>query len=202
MTGTAQRSVEVIERWLSAGSLLKTHHSLIKFGNFITPCLFTVHQSRITNHPSPLIVDLNRVHPILLQTFLEVADAGQISEAARRLHLSQPAVTGQIRRLESNLERTLFIRTPRGVSLTPEGTRLRDRLQGVFAENRSRARLMDSGRSGRVMGDRCSRLPARTRLGLSTQRNHRRLIHLNRCRPSTKRPSPHRSGKNRRTLKQ
>jgi len=79
-------------------------------------------------------VDLNRVHPILLQTFLEVADAGQISEAARRLHLSQPAVTGQIRRLESNLERTLFIRTPRGVSLTPEGARLRDRLQGVFAE--------------------------------------------------------------------
>ena len=79
-------------------------------------------------------MDLNRVHPILLQTFLEVADAGQISEAARRLHLSQPAVTGQIRRLESNLERTLFIRTPRGVSLTPEGARLRDRLHGVFAE--------------------------------------------------------------------
>jgi DNA-binding transcriptional LysR family regulator len=79
-------------------------------------------------------VDLNRVHPILLQTFLEVADAGQISEAARRLHLSQPAVTGQIRRLESNLERTLFIRTPRGVSLTPDGARLRHRLQGVFAE--------------------------------------------------------------------
>jgi DNA-binding transcriptional LysR family regulator len=63
-----------------------------------------------------------------------VADAGQISEAARRLHLSQPAVTGQIRRLESNLERTLFIRTPRGVSLTSEGARLRERLQGVFAE--------------------------------------------------------------------
>ncbi|MBV8273939.1 MAG: LysR family transcriptional regulator [Verrucomicrobia bacterium] len=78
-------------------------------------------------------MDLNRVHPILLQTFLEVAEAGQISEAARRLHLSQPAVTGQIRRLESNLERALFIRTPRGVSLTPEGTLLRDRLQGVFA---------------------------------------------------------------------
>ena len=79
-------------------------------------------------------MDLSRVHPILLQTFLEVADAGQISEAARRLHLSQPAVTGQIRRLESNLERTLFLRTPRGVSLTPEGARLRARLQDVFAE--------------------------------------------------------------------
>jgi len=97
----------------------------------------TSHLSPLTNHFSPFHfpkVDINRVHPILLQTFLEVADAGQISEAARRLHLSQPAVTGQIRRLESNLERTLFIRSARGVSLTPDGARLRDRLQGVFAE--------------------------------------------------------------------
>jgi DNA-binding transcriptional LysR family regulator len=91
-------------------------------------------------------MDLNRVHPILLQTFLEVADAGQISEAARRLHLSQPAVTGQIRRLESNLERTLFIRTPRGVSLTPEGARLRDRLHGVFAELEEIVLELDSKR--------------------------------------------------------
>jgi DNA-binding transcriptional LysR family regulator len=52
-------------------------------------------------------VDLNRVHPILLQTFLAVAEAGQISEAARRLHLSQQAVTGQIRRLEAVVERAL-----------------------------------------------------------------------------------------------
>src|SRR5439155_24588628 len=46
-------------------------------------------------------VDLNRVPPILLQTFFVVAEVGQISEAARRLHLSQPAVTGHIRRLEA-----------------------------------------------------------------------------------------------------
>jgi hypothetical protein len=49
-------------------------------------------------------VDVNRITSILLQTFLTVAEAGQISEAARRLHLSQPAVTGHIRRLEANLE--------------------------------------------------------------------------------------------------
>jgi DNA-binding transcriptional LysR family regulator len=79
-------------------------------------------------------VDLNRVPPILLQTFFVVAQVGQISEAARRLHLSQPAVTGHIRRLESNLETTLFIRSARGVTLTPIGARLRERLQHVFTE--------------------------------------------------------------------
>jgi DNA-binding transcriptional LysR family regulator len=79
-------------------------------------------------------VDLNRVPPILLQTFFVVAEVGQISEAARRLHLSQPAVTGHIRRLEGNLETTLFIRSARGVTLTPVGARLRERLQHVFTE--------------------------------------------------------------------
>jgi len=80
-----------------------------------------------------LPVDLNRVPPILLQTFFVVAEVRQISEAARRLHLSQPAVTGHIRRLEANLETTLFIRS-RGVTLTPLGARLRERLQHVFSE--------------------------------------------------------------------
>ena len=68
-----------------------------------------------------VVVDVNRIPPILLQTFLTVAEAGQISEAARRLHLSQPTVTGHIRRLEANLETTLFIRSANGVSLTERG---------------------------------------------------------------------------------
>jgi len=79
-------------------------------------------------------VDLNRLNSSLLQTFMAVADAGQISAAARRLHLSQPAVTGQIRRLEADLDTTLFIRSARGVDLTAQGVHLRKRLHGVFAE--------------------------------------------------------------------
>lgn len=63
-----------------------------------------------------------------------VAEAGQISEAARRLHLSQPAITGHIRRLEADLDTTLFTRSAHGVSLTPRGARLRERLKDVFAE--------------------------------------------------------------------
>jgi DNA-binding transcriptional LysR family regulator len=56
-------------------------------------------------------VDLSRLNSILLQTFLVVAEAGQISKAARRLHLSQPAVSGHIRRLEADLDTTLLIRS-------------------------------------------------------------------------------------------
>jgi DNA-binding transcriptional LysR family regulator len=91
-------------------------------------------------------VDLTRVPPILLQTFLVVAEVGQISEAARRLHLSQPTVTGQIRRLEANLETTLFTRSARGVSLTPRGAHLRERLQDVFAELEQILRELDKTR--------------------------------------------------------
>ena len=78
--------------------------------------------------------------------FLTVAEAGQISEAARRLHLSQPTVTGHIRRLEANLETTLFIRSANGVSLTERGARLRERAQDVFAEIGEMLREVDQTR--------------------------------------------------------
>jgi DNA-binding transcriptional LysR family regulator len=79
-------------------------------------------------------VDLSRLGPGLLHAFLAVAEAGKISEAARRLHLSQPAVTAQIRRLEAELDMPLFIRSVHGVALTPRGAQLREKLQHVFAD--------------------------------------------------------------------
>ena len=93
-----------------------------------------------------VVVDVNRIPQILLQTFLTVAEAGQISEAARRLHLSQPTVTGHIRRLEASLETTLFIRSARGVSLTERGAHLRERVQDVFAELEEMLREVDQTR--------------------------------------------------------
>ncbi len=62
--------------------------------------------------------------PTLLATFLGVHRAGRISAAARALHLSQPAVTAQIRRLEGVLGVPLFTRSVRGVSPTEAGDRL------------------------------------------------------------------------------
>ncbi|GDY31808.1 LysR family transcriptional regulator [Gandjariella thermophila] len=54
----------------------------------------------------------------LLRTFLGVYRAGSLSRAAPHLGLSQPAVTAQIRALESALGQQLFQRLPRGVAPT------------------------------------------------------------------------------------
>ncbi len=66
-----------------------------------------------------------------LETFRVVALAGTISSAARALHLSQPAVSAQIRELEDECGRPLLVRTARGVRLNEDGRRLLDHAQRV-----------------------------------------------------------------------
>lgn len=50
-----------------------------------------------------------------------IADLGSFVEASERLHLSQPALSIAIRKLEEAVGGVLFNRSPRGVQLTPEG---------------------------------------------------------------------------------
>ena len=57
----------------------------------------------------------------LYQIFYEVAGCRNFSVAAKKLYISQPAVSKSISRLEESLNTTLFHRSSRGVSLTPEG---------------------------------------------------------------------------------
>lgn len=63
----------------------------------------------------------------LLRTFLTVHRAGSFTRAAALLGLSQPAVTGQIRTLERQLGRPLFLRQARGVTPTTIGDELAHR---------------------------------------------------------------------------
>lgn len=68
-----------------------------------------------------------------LKVFLAVAEAGSISAGAARLHISQPAVTREIRDLEASLTLRLFDRQARGVALTEGGRRLHDYARRIFA---------------------------------------------------------------------
>ncbi len=56
-----------------------------------------------------------------LRHFIAVAEAGNFSEAARRVFLSQPALTRSIKTLEDQLETRLLDRGPQGASLTALG---------------------------------------------------------------------------------
>ncbi|MEU4091145.1 LysR family transcriptional regulator [Streptomyces sp. NPDC026673] len=64
----------------------------------------------------------------LLRTFVTVHRAGSFTRAAQLLGLSQPAVTSQIRILERQVGRPLFLRLPRGVAPTPVGDDLAHRV--------------------------------------------------------------------------
>ncbi len=60
----------------------------------------------------------------LYRVFKEVAETGNISEAAKNLYISQSAVSQSVKQLETQLQARLFSRSPRGVTLTGEGQML------------------------------------------------------------------------------
>lgn len=62
----------------------------------------------------------------LLRSFQALAEQGHFGRAARALHLSQPALTKQIRQLEEEVGAPLFVRGARGSRLTPVGQLLSD----------------------------------------------------------------------------
>src|SRR5512136_406485 len=60
-----------------------------------------------------------------LRSFVAVANEGHLSRAAKRLYISQPAVSAHIKTLEEELGVALFARTPQGMRLTKEGHHLK-----------------------------------------------------------------------------
>ena len=86
-----------------------------------------------------------------LRSFAAIAETGQLTRAAEKLHVSQPAVSAQLKALEEELEFVLFERTPGGMTLTPAGKRLLARAEAVLAAAQD---LMHAARSlkGEVAG--------------------------------------------------
>lgn len=68
----------------------------------------------------------------LYHIFYTVAQCGNISAAAKKLYISQPAVSKSISRLEENFASPLLIRSSRGVTLTENGRLLYRQLETAF----------------------------------------------------------------------
>lgn len=73
----------------------------------------------------------------LLTTFLEIYRSGSITAAANRRGLTQPAVSGQLARLEKELGEALFVRGSRGVTPTPRADELARRVGSHIDQLRS-----------------------------------------------------------------
>lgn len=59
-----------------------------------------------------------------LRSLVAIAETGKLVQAAQRVHLTQSALSHQVRALESHYGTPLFQRTPRGLAFTPAGERL------------------------------------------------------------------------------
>lgn len=68
-----------------------------------------------------------------LKSFVTVAEASSLTKASSLLFLSQPAISAQIKALETELGVILFDRTARGMGLTPAGQTLKQEAQRVLA---------------------------------------------------------------------
>ncbi|MBQ1956404.1 MAG: LysR family transcriptional regulator [Clostridia bacterium] len=69
----------------------------------------------------------------LYRSFLEVARCSSISLASKTLYKTQPAISTEIMSLEKALGVKLFLRTNRGMVLTPEGKVLYEHVKGAFS---------------------------------------------------------------------
>lgn len=69
----------------------------------------------------------------LYRIFYTVGKNENISQAAKELYISQPAISRAIQKLEENLDTRLFKRNSRGVTLTPEGQILYEKVQNAFS---------------------------------------------------------------------
>ena len=69
-----------------------------------------------------------------LEIFVRVAQLRSFSQAASSLHMAQPAVSIAVRKLEEELQTTLFDRSGRQVKLTAEGSALKQRAHAILQQ--------------------------------------------------------------------
>src|SRR6185295_3964880 len=70
-----------------------------------------------------------------LRAFVAIAEAGTFTAAAQRVHVTQAAISMQIRQLENELGVKLFVRAPRRVALTEAGEQLLQRARHILRDH-------------------------------------------------------------------
>ncbi|GAA2485232.1 LysR family transcriptional regulator [Terrabacter carboxydivorans] len=89
-----------------------------------------------------------------LRYFVVVAEERHFGRAAERLHMAQPPLSQQIRRLEAEVGAELFVRTTRRVDLTAAGTAYLERARAILAsvdDAAAEARRVAAGSEGRLV---------------------------------------------------
>lgn len=97
-----------------------------------------------------------------LRYFLAAADGLHFGRAAKRLHISQPTVSQQIRELEEELGAELFERRGRGVRLTPAGELFRTYASRAIEDVAAGERALDALAKHEVGELRVAYLPSMT----------------------------------------
>lgn len=89
----------------------------------------------------------------LYHIFYTVARTGSISHSSRELYISQPAISKAIQKLEQNLDTLLFKRSSRGVTLTPDGELLFEKVkEALFLLDEEKIDLGLIGRPQKLRG--------------------------------------------------
>lgn len=95
-------------------------------------------------------IERNSLGGDLLHTFVEIASSRNLTVAADRLGRTQSAISVQLRKLESGLGERLFIRTSKGMTLTPAGEMLLPRARNILAAMRETTQLFAAPLTGSI----------------------------------------------------
>ena len=67
-----------------------------------------------------------------LEYFLAIAETGRLTAAAKKLNISQPPLSVQLKALEDELNAELFVRNSRNLTITNDGLLLKDKAEQIF----------------------------------------------------------------------
>lgn len=87
-----------------------------------------------------------------MRMMLVLADCKSMTTTAKKLHVTQPALTYQLKVIESELGFKVFNRTRTGTSLTPEGAFLHETIKSIVAEYDETVRLTRAMAKGAAAG--------------------------------------------------